>query len=169
MSQKFVKFFVAAMFIAVPSLMLHADLNARIEQGRDSVNWSNTQGEILKSKVKKHTTSKGQLVYEPYVWYKYFVNGKVYGSRVMQFSVENSNEKTEKKAKNYVLTHPVGHKMPVYYNPTNPKQATLKTGIDTVTQAIYYALNIARAVAFGFLLFFIVQIALGRESLFAKR
>jgi len=150
--------FISLIFMAVTGFMVFFDLKDRVANGRDCVSWPTTQGEILKSKVKHETDSDGHGYYAPYVWYKYFVNGKVYGSNVMSFSAGRHH--TENDAKNIIANYPVGHKMDVYYNPRHPKTATLKTGIDTPTKIAYYAISAAFCIASLIFMFLILKLVL---------
>ena len=86
----------------------------------------------------------------PYILFSYTVDARTY-QRVFEFP--GGTNPSPELATSYIRKYPIGAKVPVYYNPDQPDQATLEPGLNRGDWMIP-VLGIA-AIAFGiFALFF---------------
>ena len=86
-----------------------------------SGSWPAVEGEVVLSQIREEinygTLSRKK---SPEIRYEYTVDGNRYSSRTIKFGVQPSHE--------IVSRYPENHKIKVYYNPDNPKQAVLIPG-----------------------------------------
>ena len=90
--------------------------------------WKKTEGEIIRSEIKKNEKIVAYDYYYPIIEYKYNVNGKDFISNKIFLTDIASDYKTIKKI---VDKYPIGKKVKVFYNPFNPKEAVLKRNFHT--------------------------------------
>jgi hypothetical protein len=124
--------------------------NARISNG-----WPATQGEIIASSVRADTDEDG-TTYHADVTFSYVVEDHRYSSETVSFGQYGSSNR--KHAEEIVRTYQPGEKVPVYYNPDEPKTAVLEPG---VTTSSYMVLGIG--LCFAILPAIIVPISLFRR------
>ena len=117
------------MFAAGISLMALGGYE--IKGSRESRNWPRTQGTITYSGVLKSThrdsNHRTQTTYIPKVSYRYQVKGRKYTGDRIEFGVGESGG-SMKSAQKVKDRYPSGKKVPVYYNPQDPKYAILEAG-----------------------------------------
>ncbi|WP_457640029.1 DUF3592 domain-containing protein [Persephonella sp.] len=87
--------------------------------------WKKSEGVILKSDIKKDSSTVSYDYYYPDVLYRYTVNGKEYTSNRIFLTEIASDRKTIEKL---VSQFPEGQKVVVFYNPLKPEDSVLKRG-----------------------------------------
>jgi len=94
-----------------------------LKKGVVSESWPHTEGEIL---ISEQTVSRGihGNSYNFLVLYEYHVDGCKYTSDFLSYKMDTSD-----KSSLYRSRYPKGSKVPVYYDPSNPKNAVLETGV----------------------------------------
>src|SRR6185503_3130358 len=98
----------------------------------ESQRWVTTTGKVTRAVV-TYTTSRRARSYAPAVRYKYSVGGESFVSERFAFVVtESVGEDGAAVARAVVERFPTGGSVPVYYDPKNPKRATLDRGIPPV-------------------------------------
>ncbi|WP_457627915.1 DUF3592 domain-containing protein [Persephonella sp.] len=85
--------------------------------------WRKTEGTVLKSDIKKDTSTISYDYYYPDIRYEYTVNGKKYISDSIFLTEIASDRKTIEKL---VKQFPEGSRITVYYNPLKPSESVLK-------------------------------------------
>jgi hypothetical protein len=97
--------------------------------GRKSQEWPSIQGKVTSSKVRSDNNRRSsRRNYYPEIRYEYTIEDKVYRGKRYQFGISlyyYGQDLTQAILHEYN----VGKKVKVYYNPDNPKLATLQTGI----------------------------------------
>jgi len=95
----------------------------------ESKDWPNVQGVITRSEVEQQTSTTGEGANKkttvnayPKITYQYQIGGQIHESTRISFSSTSGN------ANQMVSRYPKGKTVPVYYNPTKPKQAVLVPG-----------------------------------------
>lgn len=83
-------------------------------------------GEILSSEVESDTDSDG-TTYRPKVTYEYEVNNEILRGNTIRYGEASSSDSY---AHEFVADRPVGEIVDVYFNPSNPSDAVLVTGIE---------------------------------------
>ena len=83
-------------------------------------------GVIRHSKVTTNSDSEG-TTYGVDVKYAYWVDGREFTGEQYRY---NQMSSSDDNAKRVVASLPVGKELPVYYNPDDPSDAVLKTGIE---------------------------------------
>jgi hypothetical protein len=89
-------------------------------------NYPTTMGVITHSEVESHAGGK-RTEYTPNVQYRYAVAGNTYSSNRYRFGELYAYEG---KAHQIVAEHPVGKQVRVSYDPDNPADALLQSGLD---------------------------------------
>jgi len=112
-----------AVFALLAALAWHSS-----SRNKAALKWPSVEGDITKSTVnsKWTTDSQGHAVmhHRPIVTYSYAVNGQAFtGKRIAFFSKPID---TAAQAQTICDRFPAGAKVPVYYNPANPKDAVLE-------------------------------------------
>ena len=97
--------------------------------GYSSKNWRTTEGEITESRVTR--TESGMKGYRPEIIYSYEVDAMQFSSDRILFGM--SSYRTPFKTGRQIATewlekYPVGSRVSVAYNPTDPSRSTLNTG-----------------------------------------
>ena len=128
-SDKNLVILVLAMFAA--GIFLMALGGYEIKGSQESRNWPSTRGTITYSGVHKsiHTDSnhRTKTTYIPKVAYRYQVKGRQYTGDRIEFGVGESGG-SMKSAQKIMGRYPSGKKVPVYYNPQDPKYGILEAG-----------------------------------------
>lgn len=90
-----------------------------------SQKWPMVLGQVIESRVTSSTSSEGGTTYEPRIQYAYDLGGQAYHSSRVAFGgfVSTGNPRDAQK---HTARYPVGAVVQVYYNPTNPQDATLE-------------------------------------------
>lgn len=96
---------------------------------RAVLSWPETVGEILSAEVRKgrniYSSLSGPIWGIPHFTYRYVVNGRTYvGDRVYVF--RDTNAYRPHVAREIVDSKPVGSRVPVYYDPTDPSKSCLE-------------------------------------------
>lgn len=87
--------------------------------------WPTTQGTVVSSEVKK-VASKGTHQYQPVVYYYYEIGAETYSST----KYSSTGARGSSQWANQVISgYPDEATITVHYNPTNPKQSVLITGL----------------------------------------
>ncbi len=93
-------------------------------KGRESETWPSVTGEVILSSASSYS---GDLVgYVPNIAYKYTVGKTVFSSKRVRFGMGEFNSRNS--AEKFISKYPKGRKVPVYYDPRNPKDSVLFTG-----------------------------------------
>jgi hypothetical protein len=93
-----------------------------------ATHYPSTDGTILSSEVTRHRGSKGGTTYGVEVSYKYSVNGIEYtGNRYRYYKFSSSDSAWAYNVVNRLLR---GAQTRVYYDPRNPENAVLATGLE---------------------------------------
>ena len=124
----FIGIFISVMFFLFFIMSLY-----KIYKFHTASTWPTTEGEIINSKIKQ----KDKRSFEPDVEYTYYVNGKMYYSKVIM----SSQPHKEHEVRDLLKKYPVGGKVTVYYHPEKPKNALLIPGI-TAKNIIFSLVNI---------------------------
>jgi len=136
----FAKFFVGVIFCIVGFMFFHFVAADGMKNGKASLNWPYTQGQIVKSKVHSYIKSDSdgsRRMYEPIIQTKYIINNEIkYTSKINVAGRVSSSSSTG--ARNTVNKYTVGKIVNVYYNPEDITYAILETGVPTLTYATYY-------------------------------
>lgn len=99
----------------------------KMELAESSKDWPSVTGSIITSEVINSRRSKGTM-YSPKVAYSYIVEGKHLENSALDNGAawSSSNSSTSYAIVN---KYSQGSRVPVYYNPQNPSQSVLETGI----------------------------------------
>lgn len=100
--------------------------------GARSSKWPNVEGTVVATDVKEHRSRRGGKSYSPEVQYQYSVNGASYASSRMSYGDAGSSSSMEGALKT-LGNYPVGKKISVYYNPSEPSTAVLVPGITSLS------------------------------------
>ncbi|MGP8078922.1 MAG: DUF3592 domain-containing protein, partial [Dehalococcoidales bacterium] len=92
-------------------------------------NYPNTTGQVLKSSIYSLTNSKGLVKYRLNIEYKYQVNGQEYQARRFRYFDEFFFSEERKPIEDFLAAHPANSVVRVLYNPQNPADALLSSGI----------------------------------------
>ena len=100
-------------------------------KAKESVNWPSITGKILNSEVEKRTSTTGtgssrktSTTYVAVIKYEYTLDGTTYTSDRIAFG-----GKAATSAGSLVNKYPKAKSVNVYYNPDDPKEAALETGL----------------------------------------
>lgn len=97
-----------------------------------SSGWPSVSGTVVVSEVDKTTqttNSNVKWVFNPILKYEYKVDGIAYSGERIRFTSFSLSYKKEIKAKRVISAYPVGKSVPVFYNPKNPSDSVLVTGV----------------------------------------
>jgi hypothetical protein len=97
-----------------------------------SFSWPTAEGTIKISYVDQYRGSDRDILYRPIIKYSYFVMDTEYHSNKVSLSVITAANWRRLAAKK-VDRYPVGKRVKVYYDPTNPVQAVLEPGFKWYT------------------------------------
>ncbi len=118
--------FLALLFVGCGAALLCIEAKT-LTKAKESTGWSSTDGIVLYTDYE--WTSVGRRTSNaPYVTYSYQVQGKSYTSNVHSFG---DGLKEPEMFENY----PSGRRVPVFYDPEHPEEATLVKGVGTETMA----------------------------------
>src|SRR6185437_16681261 len=93
----------------------------------DSEAFPHVPGVVLSSEVTVTHGSRGSTHYHVHVSYRYAVDGVNYTGYRYRYDGHPTGEAS---ANSVVNTHPPGAAVVVYYNPQNPQDTVLATGVD---------------------------------------
>ncbi len=85
--------------------------------------WPTAIARVLISRLKTSQSSDNSTMYQPYVQYRYTVQGKEYTHDRYELIDSSSNLKNHEEKK--LAAYPVGAQVPVFYNPADPADAVL--------------------------------------------
>ena len=88
--------------------------------------FATTRGEIISSSVETDHDSDG-TTYRPKVAFEYDVNNQTLLGKSIRYGEAGSSDSY---AHDFVANHPVGKKIDVHYDPSNPSDAVLVTGVE---------------------------------------
>ncbi|MCA9073305.1 MAG: DUF3592 domain-containing protein [Planctomycetaceae bacterium] len=97
-----------------------------VNQGRASSNWTETTVTVVKSEVVTNHSGR-RISYNPSVKYTYEHNGKTYSSSRIAF--QNAAAGLRGSAEDVCAKYSVGSKHTGYFDPENPEEAVLETGV----------------------------------------
>lgn len=120
-------FQIIPMLFSVIAAWILGNETLSLRRGKQSESWPFTEGEVVSSHVKSRHDSDGDISYSAAVRYEYVVDNTTYVSRTISFGRKLYFGRSS--AEEVVATYPVGEKVTVYYDPDNPKIATLEPGI----------------------------------------
>jgi len=106
-----------------------------IIKGFETESWSQTSATILSSEIGYSTSHSrhggSSTTYGAKITYQYSVNGVSYTSNTISYGYAYSSD--HDAASQLVDNYPVGKIVTIYYNPDNPSEAVLISGIDSST------------------------------------
>jgi hypothetical protein len=88
--------------------------------------YRSAQGTVLESRVDVSRDSEGGTSYTPKVKYAYTVNGRRHEGNRMRYGMQSSGRK---RAQAFVQAHSPGTALTVYYDPAEPSESVLETGV----------------------------------------
>lgn len=102
-------------------------------------NWKHVKGKILISNIDNinYTGEDADLSYKAKVKYQYNLNGKNYLSKKI-FYGDYIRSNMSYRAKKVIKKYGKDEIVTVYYNPDNPEESVLETGINPVIYKILY-------------------------------
>ena len=107
-----------------------------------SRNWPSALATIVRSERVKKTGGEGATYWEPQIEYAFTVAGTDYRSTRIRFGVEYAA--TAREAERICRKYPTGCELPVRYNPRDPYEVALETGVQWgVVLPFIYALLLA--------------------------
>lgn len=119
-----------------------------------------TQGTVLVSKVAA-TESIDANTYRPFVKYSYTVQGRPYVSKRYSYDVFRSSDR--RHAARDVAANPVGAKVAVFYDPSNPAEAVLTIQSSAIANSMLLFLQPFLAIGMGLIGTTVWQIASHRR------
>jgi hypothetical protein len=105
-----------------------AFIGVSIARQAASSNYPETKGYVTASEVTRHSGSKGGTTYGVALAYTYGVDGKAYTCD--RYSYGDFSSSDHARAEAIVAANPVGAEVTVHYNPRDPADATLRTGVE---------------------------------------
>jgi hypothetical protein len=104
----------------------------RLQSARTSVNWPSVPGKILESAVEKSVQTSGrpprdQKLYHARIRYEFSVDGAVHHSTRISYGDYGSGNPGH--AQTRVERYPAGSRVQVFYQPGNPSECCLETGV----------------------------------------
>lgn len=134
--------------LVVALILLYFNKDQILWPFQDHSNWKVTYGKIVSSSVEyRHGWRNFSWDYS--IIYVYDVDKLTYSSNKIHYSYKGSSDKTY--AEKYVAKYPVGAKVLVYFNPTNPAISVLEPDVKDYSNL----LTIGGALVFG--LYFIIS------------
>lgn len=128
-------------------------------QARASGTWPSVDGEVVTSRVERHTNDEGTH-HSADIEYRYRVDGKEFKSNVIVIGGHGYS------AHGVVSRYPQGQSVNVAYNPSKPHQAVLEPGVES-TQMQTLGIGVMSAALFMALLFnFIMRHAMNEDRNF---
>lgn len=89
-------------------------------------NWATATGTILMSSVQSSSSSTGGYSIYPVIVYQFEVNGKTYQSQNLRAGDKYLKVNIPSQAQQTVDKYPIGAKVTVYYDPSNPAECALE-------------------------------------------
>ena len=115
-------------FFFFMSLLLFLGQIWSIYQGVQSKKWPTAEGIVIQSYVRISPGGDSGDIYEPRISYGYSISGKPYESNSISYK-QNPNTTSRGPADNVISKYPKGSRVRVYYDPDNPTNAVLETGL----------------------------------------
>lgn len=108
-----------------------------VMQALDSNSWPSVTGEVLESYVtSSQGGSQGGTTYKPFVVYEYVVGGTTYKAAVVKLG-DTSSSSIYSTHQKVVDKYPVGASVIVFYDPEDPQNAALETGLNFVVLILF--------------------------------
>jgi hypothetical protein len=124
------KFFVYIILMLVSVLLLYLGYPG-INKGLESKKWPVVKGSILSSTIiAKNKRKKTSKAYYPVVLYEYTVNNKKYQNNKV---TSQDSGGSENSAKNVIAKYTPQTVVDVHYDPKNPANSLLETGVQLVS------------------------------------
>lgn len=92
-------------------------------------NWETVDGVVTSSSVTESTGGEGGTTYCLNVYYEYVVDGNTYNGDRVSFSSDNSCDSWSQNADD---DYPEGSEITVYYDPSDPSESVLESGLSGV-------------------------------------
>lgn len=108
--------------------------------------WPTTNGVITESRLRINRDSDGDT-YEPVISYRYMVGDQVYTSDTFRFDNMSSSDRSYQRG--IVNDHPRDMAVKVWYNPDDPSEAVLSTGLTGQSYFMMVALSPFNVVMVG--------------------
>jgi hypothetical protein len=102
-----------------------------LENANQSGEWSTANGSIISSDVRneiKNSNGRSSTVYFPRVAYQYIVGNNSFISDRISFGDYGSG--SESRAIGIAGKYPMGSQVTVHYNPSDPSQSVIETGVN---------------------------------------
>jgi len=102
-------------------------ITPKIDKFNASKEWPNANGEVISAVIRGgHLGSDNEFL--PIVTYQYTVNEKIFSSQRLTFNDQNHTS-LRSEAKRRLKQYPIGSKVQVFYDPEDPAEAVLQTGV----------------------------------------
>jgi Protein of unknown function (DUF3592) len=120
--------FIFTCFCSAVVIFFDGHVGREIWNQFESRSYPATTAEITHSEVTRHRGSKGGTTYGVDIRYRYVVDDRSLEGTRFRYNADFTSDSTW--AVKAVAEHPVGLQTRVYYNPQNPRDAVLATGLD---------------------------------------
>ncbi len=105
------------------------------EKAKASKEWSLTHGKVVVSKIQSEI-SGGKSMYFADIHYDYTVDGKDYRNSGVSVASEGTSTSSKRSVTRTIRKYPEDSEVKVYYNPKNPQESVLETGLDFTTMLL---------------------------------
>ncbi|MCP4357458.1 MAG: DUF3592 domain-containing protein [Chloroflexi bacterium] len=135
-----------------------------LKRGPASAVWPSTRCKVLNSELATVGKQKETTIYHVQLEVAYKVGEEIYKMRVNALDSNGRHQGVKRWARELSLAQKPGSILPLYYNPTKPKQITLQPGQVTVNGRKWSVIN-AIMLLFSFILHILSILALSRQFL----
>lgn len=119
----FLRILIFLPFLGICLFFLNGNIQTAKQQNKASL-YIPVDARVLESRVRKIVTSR-RILYEPYIEYRYTVEGQTYNSTRLGYGSKPIPEGYDGTVKSYVAVYPAGKNITAYYNPENPSESVL--------------------------------------------
>lgn len=127
---------IGGIFFIVGLILVLAQIKGILKSGTSKA-WPTIHGKVLRSRVhisrsRSSSTNRNSglsVSYRPDIEFVYKIDGIEYHSKRPYYGSNIGSSFKYKRSKDLVDKYPVGKEVKVYYNPGNPKEAILETGL----------------------------------------
>ncbi|HEU5396215.1 MAG TPA: DUF3592 domain-containing protein [Verrucomicrobiae bacterium] len=149
--------FFCSIFIVVGLIAAGAG-GWNLVKGIRTEQWPVANGIVMSAKVVRNSGGRGSDTYSPEIWYSYHVAGMGYTGKKISIGQMSSSSGY---AQGVVGRYPVGKQVTVHYNPADPAEAVLETGVHGGTWILF---GVGGAFILVGFLFLQIQTAIARAQ-----
>jgi hypothetical protein len=123
-----IHFFIifGAILMAI-GLFLSIQYRRNMEKAKASRFWPSVEGEVISSQI-THLDEDGADEYRPNIVYHYKVESREYEGHAAAFGMEGAAFRRRDSAERAQRPYPVGARVLVHYDPSNPSVSTIEAG-----------------------------------------